>query len=152
MISNKNCSRHHSPSITARFTSGWRLCCQKRRLLKLGLHVRFFSRAGNATGQISSQWISQNLHSIFVARCFYEVFSCFVFKHMVSAVCMWLIPLHRILFVEWNQRFQIFRRYFVTVSRGRQRRRENSVKMAWHIHTWPYHAIFTSSLTSAFSI
>ena len=89
--------------------------------------MRFFSRAGNATGQISSHcrrdWngntcneFFQNLDSIFVAKCFYEVFSCFVFKHMGSAVCMWLIPLHGILFVEWNQRSQIFRRYFVTVS------------------------------------
>jgi hypothetical protein len=36
--------------------------------------------------------------------------------------------------------------------RGRQRRRENGVKMAWHIHTWAQHVIFTSSLTSASSI
>jgi hypothetical protein len=32
--------------------------------------------------------------------------------------------------------------------RGRQRRRENGVKMASHVHTWAQHAIFTSSLTS----
>ena len=35
LISNENGWRHHSPSITARFTSGWRPCWQKRRLLKL---------------------------------------------------------------------------------------------------------------------
>ena len=35
VISNENDWRHHSPSITARFTSGWRPCWQKRRLLKL---------------------------------------------------------------------------------------------------------------------
>ena len=35
VISNENGWRHHSPSITTRFTSGWRPCWQKRRLLKL---------------------------------------------------------------------------------------------------------------------
>ena len=35
LISNENGWHHHSPSITARFTSGWRPCWQKRRLLKL---------------------------------------------------------------------------------------------------------------------
>ena len=34
VISNENGWRHHSPSITTRFTSGWRPCWQKRRLLK----------------------------------------------------------------------------------------------------------------------
>ena len=34
MISNENGWRHHSPSITTRFTSGWRPCWKKRRLLK----------------------------------------------------------------------------------------------------------------------
>ncbi len=29
---------------------------------------------------------------------------------------------------------------------------KDDVKLAWHIHTWEYHAIFTSSLTSASSI
>lgn len=28
IVSNKNGYRHHSPSITARLTSGWRTCCQ----------------------------------------------------------------------------------------------------------------------------
>ena len=28
-----------APSITARFTSGWRPCCQKRRLLKLSINI-----------------------------------------------------------------------------------------------------------------
>ena len=39
LISNENGWRHHLPSITARFTSGWRPCWQKRRLLKLSIKV-----------------------------------------------------------------------------------------------------------------
>ena len=35
LISNENDWRHHSPYITARFTSGWRPCWQKRRPFKL---------------------------------------------------------------------------------------------------------------------
>ena len=35
VILNENGWRHHSPSITTRFTSGWRPCWQKRRLVKL---------------------------------------------------------------------------------------------------------------------
>ena len=35
VISNENGWRHHLPSITTRFTSGWRPCWQKRRWLKL---------------------------------------------------------------------------------------------------------------------
>ena len=35
--SNENGWRHHSPSITTRFTSGWRPCWQKHRLLKLSI-------------------------------------------------------------------------------------------------------------------
>ena len=35
VISNENGWRHHSSSITTRFTSRWRPCWQKRRLLKL---------------------------------------------------------------------------------------------------------------------
>ena len=98
-------------------------CGMEELMLKLGLHVRFFSRAGNATGQISSHcrrnWngntcdeFLQNLNLIFMAKFFYKVFSCFVFKHIVYAVFRWLISLHRILFVEWNQRFQFFMRSF----------------------------------------
>ena len=37
LISNENGWRHHSQSITARITSGWRPCWQKRRLLKLSI-------------------------------------------------------------------------------------------------------------------
>jgi hypothetical protein len=36
--------------------------------------------------------------------------------------------------------------------RGRQRRGENGVKMAWHIHTWAEHSIFTSSLMGPFHL
>ena len=52
VISNENGWRHHSPSITTRFTSGWRPCWQKRRLLKLsitctqytqGHHIQYYT-------------------------------------------------------------------------------------------------------------
>ena len=39
LISNENGWRHHSPSITARFTSGWRPCWQKR--LNANKHAKF---------------------------------------------------------------------------------------------------------------
>ena len=37
LISNKNNWHHHSPSVTVRFTSGWRPCWQKRRFFKLSI-------------------------------------------------------------------------------------------------------------------
>ena len=43
-------------------------------------------------------------------------------------------------------------RGFLARRRWRQRRRENGVKMAWHIHKWAQHAIFTSSSVSCIYI
>ena len=48
MISNENALRHHSPSITTRFTSGWRPCWQKRRLLKLSNDTEHANDTENA--------------------------------------------------------------------------------------------------------
>ena len=42
VISNQNGWRHHSPSTTNRFTSGWRPCWQKRCLLKLSIIASIF--------------------------------------------------------------------------------------------------------------